>query len=318
MQSMKRIAVIGLGNMGRHHVKHWSEMSEAQLVAVCDASLERATSFASQYGCTAYTDLDTLLHSEQLDAVSLTVPTFLHHTFGKQLIEHGISVLIEKPIAQTLEEADELITLAKQHGCTLMVGHIERFNPAVAALKTYVDDGKLGEIVSIISRRANMFPSQMKDANVAIDLAVHDLDIVTYFLNQAPLQIQSHFGKALIASRPDHLDIFLTYPTASAFVQVNWITPSPIRQLCITGTKGYAELDYSAKTVSVCTSILERLDDDTVKFLPSTPFELPVHKTDALREELSHFLSCITQKTPPITSGEAGRLALQLALNALS
>lgn len=318
MHGMKRIAVVGLGNMGKHHVRHWAEIPDAHLVAVCDVSLDRANAFASQYSCTAYTDLEILLDSEELDGVSLTVPTFLHHEYGKRLLARGISVLIEKPIAQTLDEADDLIRLASLHNCTLMVGHIERFNPAVSALKAYVDEENLGAIVSLISRRANMFPSQMKDANVAIDLAVHDLDIVTYFLNQAPIQIQSHFGKALITSRPDHLDIFLTYPTASAFVQVNWITPNPIRQLCVTGTKGYAQLDYSAKTVSICTSILERLDADTVKFLPSTPFELPVPKTDALREELLHFLSCLTKKTYPITSGETGRLALELALKALS
>lgn len=315
---MKRIAVIGLGNMGRHHVKHWKAMEGASLVAVCDADNDRAQMFATQFNCSFYTSIDALLEHEQLDAVSLTVPTFLHFEYAKKLIQKGISLLIEKPISQTLEEADALIALADKHRCILMIGHIERFNPAVVALKAYVDEGNLGSIVSVISRRANMFPTQMKDANVSIDLAVHDLDIVTYFLNEEPRTIASHFGKALIDTRPDHLDIFLTYPKASAFIQVNWITPTPVRKLFITGTKGYAELDYKDKTVTIFPSVTEQPEPDTVRFLPAAPLFLPIDPKDALYEELLHFLNCVITRTPPITSGKEGRLALSLALKSLS
>jgi len=317
-----RVAVIGLGNMGKHHVRHWKSLPGASLVAVCDSHQERADQFSKEYNCKAYTSLETLLESESLDAVSLTAPTFLHFELAKALITRGISVLIEKPISETVEQANILIQLAKEHGVTLMVGHIERFNPAVVALKEFIDGGHLGTIVSVISRRANVFPSQMKDANVAIDLAVHDIDIVNYLLGQTPIDCTSHFGNALIQSRPDHLDLFLRYPSASGFIQVNWITPTPIRKLHVTGTKGYIDLDYKDKTATFYPSVFEKTSEsvanDTVRFLQAEPVPLSVSSNDALRDELLHFLSCVISKTQPVTDGAAGLLALQWALNALT
>ncbi len=317
-----RIAVIGLGNMGKHHVRHFSTLHNTTLVAVCDSDGERAQQFATDYHCTAYTSLDHLLETETLDAVSLTVPTFLHFDLAKKLILHGLSVLIEKPISETVEQAQILIDLALEKDVTLMVGHIERFNPAVVALKAFIDAGNLGKIVSVISRRANVFPSQMKDANVAIDLAVHDIDIVNYILDEQPLSVVSHAGNALIQSRIDHLELFFHYPSASAFIQVNWITPTPIRRLHINGTKGYIDLDYKEKTAVFYPSHYEKTVNgdgvDSIRFSDTSPQALEIQVQDALREELSHFLHCVYTKTSPITTGNAGLQALHWALKGIS
>ena len=319
--SLLRIGVIGLGNMGRHHVRHWSTIPTAQLVAVCDSQDSRAKDFADEYGCKSYSSLEAMLKNETLDAVSLTVPTFLHFDYALTCLERGLSVLIEKPIAETVEQAQILIDKAKEKGVCLMIGHIERFNPAVMALKNFIDEGKLGRIVSLISRRENTFPSQMKDANVAVDLAVHDIDIVNYLMDDYPVDLCSFSGHALIDSRKDHLELYLRYRQASAFSQVNWITPVPIRKLTVTGTKGYVELDYSEKTVLFYPCEHERFTDangvDSIRILKTEPYFLSVQPHDALNAELTHFSDCVLNGYPPKVSGEAGLNALSLALNAL-
>ncbi len=318
--SQLKVGVIGLGNMGKHHVRNYSEIPDATLTAVCDIHSETAKACAHHYHCQAFTSLDEML-SIPLDAVSITAPTRFHYDIAKKVIARGINVLIEKPIADSVEKADDLIALAKKHNVVLTVGHIERFNPAVLKLKELVDQGALGKITSMVSKRVGAFPAQIKDANVIIDLAVHDIDIFSYLLDKQPDNVTGAAGRALNSNREDYAEIFLNYGDQNGFIQVNWITPIRIRTLSVTGTKGYAELNYMTQELVLYESNysedFDSFGDFIIKFGIPNKREVSLEKQEPLNLELRHFLSCIKDKKPPLISGETGRQALAIALDVM-
>lgn len=317
-----RVGVIGLGNMGKYHVRNYSEMPEAHLVAVADVRSNVAEEFAQAYGCSAYTSVDEMLEKESLDAVTITAPTRLHFEIASKVIRAGVSVLIEKPIAETVAQAEMLIELARSHNVTLSIGHIERFNPAVTRLKEVIESGTLGKLTSILARRVGVFPSQIKDANVIIDLAVHDIDVMSYLFNREPDHIMGKAGRALVSDREDFADILLAYGDQNGLLQVNWITPVRIRTLAVTGTKGYAELDYMTQSLTVYESQIVRgtdsAGDPTIKFDTPIRTDVVIEKNEQLRLELSHFLDCVAHRKPPLVSGEVGLQALKHALVVLN
>lgn len=297
-----KIGVIGLGNMGRHHARLYSELKQSELVAVCDIDKTRVEEAEQMYGCKGYTRLEDMLAYEDLDAVSIIAPTFLHFSLAKTVIEQGLHVLIEKPIAATNDEAKELCQLAKTHGVIVCVGHIERFNPAIQALKAKLDTGFLGEIVSIETRRMSPMPQQIKDADVIIDLAVHDIDIVTWLMGEAPQKVQAFNQKKQLKDRFDQADIALQFSQASAKVLVSWLAPTRIRDVRIVGSKGLVELNYLTQKLSC--------------FENETWTDIPLEKKEPLREELLHFLHCIQTQTQAMVNAEVGAEALKWCLEA--
>ena len=194
--------------MGKHHVRNFHNIDVADLVAVCDVQSNIASEFADKYKCNAYTSISEMLEKESLDAVSITAPTAYHFKIAHEVLSAGVSTLVEKPICDNVEDARILIDLAKSKNLTLMVGHIERFNPAVQKLKDIIHSGELGKVTSLISKRVGAFPAQIKDANVIIDLAVHDIDIFSYLLDSQPTNIYGNAGRALIDGREDYAEIF--------------------------------------------------------------------------------------------------------------
>jgi len=199
-----RVAVIGLGNMGKHHARNYSQMENVELVAVCDLNQELANNIAKKFSCKAYYDYKLMLDLEVIDAVSIVVPTAFHKKVAIDCINRNINILIEKPIAANLEDAEEIIQTAKGRNIILQVGHIERYNPAVQKLKYIIENGKLGEVTSIIARRVGAVPVQVRDANVIIDLAVHDIDIINYLFDSSPDSVVGNIGKAMIEEREDY------------------------------------------------------------------------------------------------------------------
>ncbi len=307
--------------MGRHHVRNYSEIPTAQLVGVCDLNAQTTEKFAKEYQCPAYTDIDRFLDEAKPDAVSITVPTRFHYETAKKVLTRGIHALIEKPITDTVETAEEIAQLAMTKKAILMVGHIERFNPGVIALKAVIDAGEIGAPVSLISRRVSPFPSQIKDANVIIDLAVHDIDIFSVILGQEPDRVYGNAGKSLNAAREDHAEIFLTYGAKTGFIQVNWITPLRIRTLSVTGTKGYLELNYMTQELILYKSNYSNSTDSfgepIVKFEPSDKRALTVEKSEPLKNELTHFLECARTGRQPLVSASVGTQALKTALQVI-
>jgi UDP-N-acetylglucosamine 3-dehydrogenase len=315
------VAVIGLGNMGKHHVRNYSVIPTANLVAVCDVQQTVVDEFKEKYKCNGYTSLDEMLDKESIDAISITAPTKLHYELGKKVLSRGIHLLLEKPICDNESDADELIALAEKNNVVLTVGHIERFNPAVLKLKELIDDGALGKVTSIIAKRVGVFPAQIKDANVIIDLAVHDIDIMSYLLDKDPDQIYGNAGRALIDGREDYAEIFLTYGDQNGFIQVNWITPIRIRNLAVTGTKGYAELNYMTQELTLYESNYEKdfdsFGDYIIKFGTPVKKDISLTKGEPLNLELTHFLECVIKKKPPLITGTRGKKALSIALEVM-
>jgi len=317
---MIKVGVIGLGNMGRNHARVYSELEEAELVAVADLNRE-LKEIAKNAGCKFYSDYREMLGKEDIEAVSIAVPTKLHRSIALECIESGKDVLIEKPIASSLKEAEEIVKAGKRKKRIIMVGHIERFNPAVRKLKEMIKKKKFGEIISISARRVGIFPPQIKDANVILDLAVHDIDIFNYLLEKKPDEVYAKAGKALINDREDNASILLSYGNVSCTLQVNWITPVKIRELAVTGTKGYAELNYVAQELKLYESVYEKsydsFGDFLVKFGKPNEVAVELEKEEPLKAELKSFLECVESRNEPGVSGKDALSALQISLKAI-
>jgi len=312
-----RVAVIGTGNMGRHHVRVYKELG-ANLVAIADISSD-AKRIAKKYDCKFYNNFREMIKNEKPDAVSIAVPTSHHYTVAKFCLENGIDVLVEKPITNNLDHAKDLLDISDREDRILMVGHIERFNPAVHAIKNIVDSGDMGDIMSLIARRVGIFPPQIKDASVFIDLGVHDIDIFRYILNREPEKIYALGTKSLINSREDNALIVMDFGDCNGVIHTNWITPIKIRELAITGTKGYAEMDYIHQTVKLYRSnytkeFYEDYGDFIVTFSKPYIHDVTVDKDEPLKLEIKHFLKCVAEHKKPIVSGYDGYIALKLAL----
>ena len=311
------VGVIGVGNMGQHHARIYSKLENSNLVCICDINEKRGKEIAEKYGCKYYKNYIDMLKNEKLDAVSVCVPTSLHHEVAKNVILNGINLLIEKPIAKTVEEGEELVKLAKEKNVKLTVGHIERFNPAIRKLKEMIAQNELGNITSVIARRVGLFPPQIKDADVIIDLAVHDIDVFNYLFNKTPVRVYAKSGRALINKRADFSDIFLEYEGVSGFIQVNWITPIKIRSLAVNGTRGYVELNYITQEINFYKSNYETSHNDfgdfVIKFGSPEKKIIDIKKEEPLKIELESFINCIKAGEEPLVTGEDALNSLKVA-----
>lgn len=317
---MLNVAVIGLGNMGKHHVRTYSEIDKVKLAAITDINEAKGKAVAEKYGCKFYKDYNEMFDKESIDLVSVVVPTKFHEKVAIDVIEKGVNLLVEKPIADTIKGAENIIKKAKEKNVKLAVGHIERFNPAVQRFKEIISEGRLGKITSIIARRVGLFPPQIKDANVVIDLAVHDIDVINYLVGSLPDGVEANAGKALISQREDYAEIFLKYKDATGFIQVNWITPIKIRNLSVTGTKGYAEMDYISQELMLYESNYEKdleTFGDVVKFSKPNKVEIGVEKGEPLKLELLNVIEAVEQNKEPLITGEVGLEALRIAMDVL-
>jgi len=316
---MKKLkaAVIGIGNMGRFHAKNYFELNETELVAIADLDRKKGEKTAKELNCRFYSDYKKLAEKEKPDLVSIAVPTKSHKEVAIFFIEKGINAIVEKPIAGTIEEAEAIIRAAEKSGAKLTIGHIERFNPAVTKLKQLMKSGKLGEINSIIVRRVGIYPPQIKDANVIIDLAVHDIDIINHLLERLPDKVDANSGKSITENKKDYADIFMKYGKTSALVQVNWITPVKIRKMNITGSKGYAEMDYLTQEIALfesnCNIEANSFKDFVVKFAPNMK-KVKIEKEQPLKKELVSFIKTIKENKEPVVTTKQALDALKIAL----
>ncbi len=318
---MLKVAVIGLGNMGWHHARNYFESSEAELVAVSDINPETCQKAAEKFRARPYLNYQEMLSKEKPDAVSIVVPTSLHKMVALDCIRAHIPILIEKPIAGTLAEGNEIIEAAEKNNVPIMIGHIERFNPAVQALKELIVTQKLDQVTSILVRRVGIYPSQIKDANVIIDIAVHDIDICNYLLDRKPTSVHSKAGKALNSERADFATLYLDYNGIEVFIQVNWITPVKIRELNVTAVNGYAELNYLTQKLKVYESNYERTFDSfgdfVVKFGNPNIKELNIKTSEPLKQELLSFLDGVKTGKKMLVTAQEGLIALDIALKAI-
>jgi UDP-N-acetylglucosamine 3-dehydrogenase len=316
---MLKAAVIGVGSMGRNHARVYREMEAADLVAVVDNNPQVAGKVGADFSTTAYTDYQEMLDKSKPDLVSLAVPTQMHFQVASDLIRRGVHVLVEKPIASTLEEAATLIELAAKHDVTLQVGHIERFNPAVRELRRKIDEGMLGSIYSIHAMRLSPYPARIRDCGVVLDLASHDIDLFRYLIEQPILRLYGETLQTINSGREDMFNGLLRFADGSMGVlDVNWVTPKKIRRLTITGALGMFTCDLisqellfyendSAPTVWDALSVLRGVSEGNM-------LGIRVLREEPLVAELNNFVQSISEGHSPTVSGEDGYETLRLAL----
>lgn len=318
---MINVAVIGTGNMGKHHVRNYSKLGNVNLVAVCDIDEERGKDISSKFLCKYYKSYEEMFEKENIDAVSIAVPTKFHKEIALYVLNKEKHVLLEKPIADSVEDAEEIIRKAEEKKKKFMIGHIERFNPAVVKLKEIISQGKLGRIISIIARRVGPFPPRMKGSSIIIDSAVHDIDVINYLLDKKPDKVLSQGRSTINNLKEDCAEILLRYGDVSGFIQVNWVTPIKIRNLSVTGTLGYAELNYITQELVVH----ERNDhkefsefSDVVEFAKPVKKEVNIESEEPLAVELKSFIGCIENDIDPLVKGQDSLEVLKIALEAIN
>lgn len=310
---MLKVAVIGVGSMGQNHARVFFHSDTAHLVAVADAYQEQAEKIARKYNAKAYADYREMLQREDIDAVSIAVPTSLHKDAAIAALEKGKHVLVEKPLAASEEEAQEIIAKAREAHKKIMVGHIERFNPAVQELKARLQKGELGEIYKIDVQRIGPFPTRITDVGVIIDLSVHDLDVINYLLEEHPVKIYADMQQRLHPSHEDSVTALLRYPGGVlAVLNINYLSPTKTRQLKVFGKKGmflanYLDQElYFYENKGFTADTWESVTEGDMK-------KIIIPKKEPLQLELEAFIDCIRNGRDSPVPGEHGQQMLKLA-----
>src|SRR5690242_12723121 len=301
-----RVGVIGAGVMGSNHARVLAGLPDIALVGVVDpleAQRARATELAS---CRSFDALEALL-AEGVDAVTIAAPTHLHHEIALACIARRIHLLVEKPIASSVEEGRQIVEAAQRAGVTLMVGHVERFNPAVTAIKQAITGE---DILSIAITRVGPFPPRMSNVGVVIDLAVHDIDLIRWFTESDIVEVQPQLSSA-VAEREDIA--LLQFRTASgvlAHINTNWLTPFKARQVTVATRGKYVTGDLLTRQVTECFG-----------FQPDGAYSmrhLSVGHSEPLRAELLAFLRAVRSGTAPAVTGEEAVASLEIATRCLA
>jgi len=316
---MIKAAVIGVGNMGRNHVRVYAEMDDVELVAVVDTDETTAQRAVHSYRVKkVYADYRGMLDKEKPDVVTVAVPTQYHDEVACEAMRRGINVLVEKPLALTLEKGQRIIETAAQHGVKLMVGYIERFNPAIVEIKRRLDKKELGRVFQAHARRLSPFPGRIQDVGVVLDLATHDVDVMRYLLGSEVERIYAEIERKAHQSCEDLLSGLLRFSSGVIGVlDVNWLTPTKVRQLAVLGEGGMYLADYLTQdvywyknspvagtwdTLSVFRSVTE---GDMVK--------IHFPKKEPLRAELKSFVAAVLEDREPQVNGQDGLIAIDLA-----
>lgn len=295
------VGVIGVGSMGYNHVRIYSELENANLVAISDMVRGTLDKVSKEFNTVGYVDYDNILQIDDIEVVNICVPTVFHHDVVMRAIEAGKNVLVEKPIASKLNEAEEMIKAAEDAGVTLATGHVERFNPAVRVAKKLIDEGAIDEVVTANSKRLGPFPPRIRDVGVAIDLAIHDIDIFNYLFNSRANTVFANMSSKLKNCEfEDHAEIMTKYDSGVlSILETNWLTPYKKRQLNITGIDGIISVDYGNQTVTLFK------ENNQVE-------DIKVENKEPLKEELRSFVDCVQNNTPPEVSGKDGYEALRI------
>src|SRR5579862_9367791 len=293
-----RVAVIGAGVFGRHHLRVLSQSLNATLVGVVDADPERAAQAAAEHNCLTFATLGEL--AGNVDAAVVAVPTSLHAEVGCELLKSGIDVLVEKPIAVDLASARRLVDTAARTGRILQIGHLERFNPAVAALKQITNIPLFFEI-----HRLSLFSPRSLDVDVVLDLMIHDLDIVLDLAGAMPEEIRAA-GISILSDKVDIANVRMAFPGGCiANLTASRVSTERVRKLRLFQPHQYISLDYQKQDAVAFTVS----GNQQIGFQP-----LPVVKEEPLRLEVEAFLASVAARTKPSVSGEEGLRALEVAL----
>lgn len=307
--SKLRTAVIGVGSLGQHHARNYDEIvlqGRTEFIGVCDNNEEQAITIAEKLLSKPFTDWRDLL--DKVDAVSIVTPTETHCEIACAFLERGVNVLVEKPIAMTLAEADKMIATAEESGAKLMVGHLERFNPAMVALRPHVTNPLYFEI-----HRVSPFPNRSLDVDVVLDVMIHDLDAIQWLVDSEVAEIHA-VGIPVISDKVDAANARIEFRNgAVANITASRIGTEKIRKTRFYQTNSYVVLDYATKFASLTSLAPNAIHP----LLGISVNRLEVNDVEPLRAEIEAFLNCITDNKPPAITAQEGRNALKLALGVL-
>ena len=324
-----KVAVLGVGGLGQHHARIYAEMEQAgdvEFVGLYDPNLERAREIAEKNGVRALESMEAAL--EQADGVSIVTPTVTHHELASKFLKAGCHVLVEKPITDEADQAAELVQLAQENDRVLQVGHVERFNPVFDYLQSVAKEPRFIE-----THRLSPYPARSMDIGVVLDLMIHDLDIVLAFVD-SPVKEVDGVGVPVLSASEDIANARLKFENGCvANLTVSRVSPERMRKIRVFsggGTTSYVSLDYQkqegyiyriaadgAEESSLWQKLLHAKDNAIVsefggKKVVREP--VPIAKDEPLKLELQHFVECVRERQTPKVSGEAGRQALEVAL----
>jgi UDP-N-acetylglucosamine 3-dehydrogenase len=305
-----RVAVLGAGVMGRNHMRVLARLGH-EVAAVVDPNPPGPVE------APLYADVESMLAAD-IEAAVVATPTVLHEALGLRLIEAGIPVLMEKPLAADVQAARRLVAAAQDARVTLAVGHVERHNPVVAYARDALADGRHGRPVTLSTRRVSRLPGRIRDVGCILDLGIHDLDVLNHLAAALPTEVYAVGGTwNPDITQEDHATILLTYPgRLHGVVEVNWLTPRKVRTLSMTCDAAYVECDYMDQRVRVSTTAWR--GDDLSSMVPETvEDDVPITKEEPLALEWRDFEQAIRTRRPALADGPAGVAALQVADAAL-
>jgi predicted dehydrogenase len=299
------VGVVGIGHLGKYHLQKYSKLENCTIVAASDVFEERAASAAGLYSCRAMTDYRAMIGA--VDAVSIAVPTRCHYEVARAFLEAGVHVLLEKPITETLEQADELVALADRNGLVLQIGFVERFNPAVVAL------GKvIGKPLFIEAHRLHPFYERGTDVDVILDLMVHDLDIILHFV-KSPIQDIDASGTAVLTDKVDITNARLRFANGCvANITASRISMKTMQKIRFFGVEGYHAVDCSKRDLL---SLRRQVGPEGQVDIVQNHVE--IIQKDPLEEEIRAFVAAVTNRTEPPVTGREGREVLAVALRIL-
>jgi predicted dehydrogenase len=300
-----RVAVIGVGYLGKFHAEKYARMKGVRLIGVADINRSRAEDVANQFASQAYSDYRELLGG--VDAVSIVVPTESHFSIGLEFLKHDADVLIEKPMTTTLDQADELIDVAESRGRILQIGHLERFNPAVAALKNLASHPMFIEV-----HRISIFQDRSTDVSVVLDLMIHDIDIILNIVKSEIQSIQAA-GVPVVCEHADIANVRLQFESGCvANVTASRISTKNQRKIRLFQKDAYISVDFASREIT----LIRRNENHTDGIVPGTEFQqMSFCETDVLEDELVSYIDAVRSRNAPVVSGHTGRKALAVALD---
>lgn len=300
-----RVGVIGVGSLGQHHARIYSELASVQLVGVYDANAARAAEIAQRFNTQAFDTIEDL--AANVEAASVAVPTHLHHAVASSLIQRGLHLLIEKPIAATTEEAEDLVRQAQQKGVILQVGHVERFNPVLGFLEERARSPRFIE-----AHRLAPFPPPREglhprgtEVNVVLDLMIHDLEIILHLVGSPVREVRA-VGVPVLSGSEDIANVRLLFENGCvANVTASRISPERMRKIRVFTSDAYLSLDYQNQAGELFRKTATGIVRD----------EVPIEKGEPLALELRSFADCVRRRDRPVVSGEHAAEALKLAVD---
>ena len=298
-----RMGVIGVGHLGKEHARILSGLPDVDLFGVADVNLDQAQAVASRCGTRAFSDYRPLLGG--IDAAVLSVPTKYHHAVARDCFQHGLALLVEKPLATTPDEAEDLVHLAAESQAVLQVGHIERFNPAFEELQRYCLQPRV-----IHCQRVSGFTGRSTDIGAVLDVMIHDIDLVLHMTCSPVARVQA-VAQTLMGGHEDVVNAQVTFANGCvANLMASRVNPAPMRRMQVWGPEGHAAIDFAKRTLQLAQPAGPRR-------LPSEPLiesiELDRNQGDQLTRELQDFVHCVRTRSRPRVSGEDGLAALRLA-----